>query len=154
MRRPLVLIMPLLFAAAAQAAPLDDAKRALDEGSPLQCELLTMQYKLNNGTTDRNAASDMLYKRAMEIEQVQEPVRQRYEAAMRAMTPADRQEVSRYAANLMNQCMAKSPEVFRNGALPLQVGPNAQQSPQAVPYSPPAPPGASAPASPPDPATR
>ena len=134
----LLFATPFLFAAAAHAAPLDDAKRALDEGSPGQCELLTMQYKLNNAPMDRNSASDMLYKRATEIERAQEPIRQRYEAAMRAMSPAERQEVRSYAEGLMHQCMDKSPDIFR-GMTPMPATPNAP-APRAAPYSPPPPP--------------
>ncbi|MGZ5085433.1 MAG: hypothetical protein ACXWG3_18790 [Usitatibacter sp.] len=127
MRIGALVLTPLLaFTAAAHASPMDDAKRALDEASPGQCELLTMQYQSNNGPApaNRKEAADRLYERAMQIQREQEPIHQRYEAAMRALAPQERQIVASYASQLMNQCMAKSPDVFR-GVQPRPLSPDA-----------------------------
>lgn len=108
--RPIALpcLVLALLQGPAHAGDVVAAKQFIDKVQPLYCELISLQVRgraLEPGSPAHRALAGEFYKKARETEQKLEAETRRYRAVVQALTPQEKAEVSRYAADRDEICV-------------------------------------------------
>jgi len=136
MRRSLPALFLLLAGAAAPGlAGVDDAKRAMRQLEPAQCEVLTMRFEAETipAGAGREAFMERLYRHSEQVEQRLANETREYERAIGQLSTAEREEVMALAAALLRECTKRASE--RHGVkLVVPVGQPADR-PKVLPHA-------------------
>lgn len=135
----LLLCAPALaLATSAHAGGLDEAKAILDASAPLQCELLTLHFRMLAATREspNDATASKRYEdRGSDLQRALAGDMQRFEAARATLTPEEQTRLAGHGVSLLKACARQAEQSY---GMHIPVQPEMPAPPlKVVPYTPP-----------------